>query len=179
MYKRQVTKSGNSKVNTCLKQSLDLDLSLSELPESNNIALELQRKLFEHVKEYHRNISQKNENYKDVLGILLSQKVYTSRMQIQRTSEGQQFKWHTDLADDAIGKRLFAFIIYLNDVDVDFRGGYTDFLCTRIKPEAGKLLMFPADLFTHRGTVVESGMKYIISSFLFIKNKETLGNPNP
>lgn len=74
------------------------------------------------------------------------------------------YNWHTD-NDVTKGEniRIISCIIYLNDVD---SGGETDFGFTKIKPECGKILFFPALwTFLHRGVMPISHDKYIITTW--------------
>ncbi len=76
------------------------------------------------------------------------------------------FKKHCDQTAGANVHRVFGFIGYLNDVD---EGGGTDFgqLEVYVKPEKGKVVMFPCNyLFEHEGTVPVSGDKYIMTCFI-------------
>jgi len=77
------------------------------------------------------------------------------------------YDWHTDFIDKVIllnQNRILAFIWYLNDVEV---GGETEFLNGKIKPEAGKLLLFPATwTYLHRGKMPISNDKYIVTGWL-------------
>ena len=71
--------------------------------------------------------------------------------------------YHND--DVYTNKRLFSFVLYLNNVDV---GGETKFLHQNIsvKPIEGRLLIFPATyLHIHTGLPPISNNKYIITSF--------------
>jgi hypothetical protein len=63
--------------------------------------------------------------------------------------------------------RIFTFIWYLNDVIV---GGETKFLNDyTIKPEAGKLVLFPACwTFPHTGKMPISNDKYIITGWIYV-----------
>lgn len=82
--------------------------------------------------------------------------------QIQRTRAGEGFGWHAD--EDR--RRRLALIFYLND---EFVGGGTEFRYQQltIAPRAGSLLMFPPYwTHVHRGVPVESGTKYIVTTFL-------------
>ena len=61
-----------------------------------------------------------------------------------------------------------AYILYLNDVD---EGGETHIIFDKkdinIKPEAGKLLIFPANFcFPHEGKKPISNSKYILVGFV-------------
>jgi len=87
-----------------------------------------------------------------------------SAPQIQRTSKGDFFHWHSDYDNE----RMLAIIIYLNDIDEE-NGGSTEFNSGRkVQPETGKVLIFPtSQLHLHRGNTILNGhSKYIISAFV-------------
>ena len=66
--------------------------------------------------------------------------------------------------------RLFAFMTYLNDVE---EGGSTYFnhYDLEIKPKKGVTLIWPAEwTHTHKGNVLKSGLKYIITGWLTFPN---------
>lgn len=72
---------------------------------------------------------------------------------------------HVDAAHKAVGHRVLSLILYLYDVE---EGGETEFpLChRRVKPETGKLLMFPSFFgFLHQSNKVISNSKYILATF--------------
>ena len=84
---------------------------------------------------------------------------YDSGYQIQRTDVGGYYSWHHDC--DYHARRVMTFIWYLNDIDITRFGGATAFHPKvggggLIKPEKGKLLLFPATW-----TYVHSGMPYV------------------
>ena len=81
--------------------------------------------------------------------------------QIQKTQPGDYYIWHHDQTKT----RLVTFIWYLNDVK---DGGYTEFIDgTRIQPEAGKLIIFPATWdFLHRGVSPKTETKYICTGWV-------------
>tara|TARA_B100000029_G_scaffold153864_1_gene149167 strand:- start:665 stop:1267 length:603 start_codon:yes stop_codon:yes gene_type:complete len=77
-----------------------------------------------------------------------------------------KFLEHVDQSAGPNVIRTFGIILYLNTVE---EGGDTDFMDykLKIKPEAGKLVIFPCNyLFRHEGTIPLSEDKYIITSFL-------------
>lgn len=88
-------------------------------------------------------------------------------MNIQKTSKSQGYHvWHYEDGSYANNRRMFATMLYLNDVD---EGGETEFLyqSLRVKPERGKFLIWPAQwMHTHRGNPPLSGEKYIITSWI-------------
>jgi hypothetical protein len=80
------------------------------------------------------------------------------------------FRWHADSVGKNARDRMAAMVLYLNDVA---QGGETEFFHQRLKisPQAGNLVMFPAGWnYMHCGHVPESDDKYIISSFVKIKD---------
>lgn len=86
---------------------------------------------------------------------------------IQRTSPGEFYHWHIDGGSHTFSERQLVAIWYLNDVPGP--GGTTDFLFqdVRIKPETGKLLLFPPFwTHEHRGAVLENGVKYIATTWV-------------
>ena len=77
----------------------------------------------------------------------------------------QQFAEHVDVGSLASAKRYLSFLFYLND---NFTGGQTLFYpTTTITPLKGSVLVFPPMwMYPHAGLPVETGNKYIMSSYL-------------
>jgi len=76
-----------------------------------------------------------------------------------------EFKTHVDVTNYNSARRFLVFFMYLNDND----GGETTFpdYDIKIKPEAGKVLMFPPLWpFKHAGEKPINQPKYIIGSYL-------------
>jgi hypothetical protein len=80
--------------------------------------------------------------------------------QIQKTSVGEKFDWHSDYYSN----RLCTFIYYLNDVE---DGGSTEFRNDKvIEAKEGRLVVFPSGWnYIHRGTAVLAGSKYVVTCF--------------
>ena len=80
--------------------------------------------------------------------------------QIQKTSIGEKFDWHSDYHTD----RLCSFIYYFNDVE---GGGETEFRGDKvIEPKRSRLVVFPSGWnYIHRGNPVLAGSKYIATCF--------------
>jgi len=145
------------------KQSIDLAISgVDAWEEEDAIFYEsLNRCSKEYVKEFQGMFSLDGpaEKFKD------------TGYQIQKTVPGGFYKWHTDFSctngDNA--PRYLTFIWYLNDIHED---GYTEFIDgTRIQPETGKLIMFPATwTYMHRGYPPKSEEKYICTGWLHTLN---------
>ena len=86
---------------------------------------------------------------------------------IQRTDPGEFYHWHIDGGSHEFAMRQLVAIWYLNDL-VD-QGGETEFQHqgVRVTPQAGKLLLFPPFwTHLHRGNTLQSGHKYIATTWV-------------
>jgi hypothetical protein len=86
---------------------------------------------------------------------------------LQRTNPGEFYHWHIDGGSHDFSYRQLVAIWYLNDVEGP--GGETEFLyqSVKIKPEQGKLLLFPPFwTHEHRGVQLQSGVKYIATTWI-------------
>lgn len=86
---------------------------------------------------------------------------------LQRTLPGECYHWHVDGGPGPFSERQLVAIWYLNDVPGP--GGETEFPLqqTVIKPQEGKLLLFPPFwTHVHRGAVLEQGVKYIATTWI-------------
>lgn len=85
---------------------------------------------------------------------------------LQRYQPGEYYHWHVDADNEALATRQLVALWYLNDVE---EGGETEFLHQKIsiKPEKGKLVLFPPFwTHQHRAAVVEKGVKYIATTWI-------------
>ena len=86
---------------------------------------------------------------------------------IQRTLPGEHYHWHIDGGSHEFSQRQLVAVWYLNDVEGP--GGETEFLFQdiRVKPEQGKLILFPPFwTHEHRGVTLEKGVKYIATTWV-------------
>lgn len=86
---------------------------------------------------------------------------------IQRTDPGEFYHWHIDGGSHEFALRQLVAIWYLNDVEGP--GGETEFSYQniKVKPEAGKLCLFPPFwTHEHRGVTLEKGAKYIATTWV-------------
>ncbi len=86
---------------------------------------------------------------------------------IQRTDPGEFYHWHIDGGSHEFAMRQLVAIWYLNDL-VD-QGGETEFQHqdVRVTPQAGNLLLFPPFwTHLHRGNTLQSGHKYIATTWV-------------
>ena len=126
------------------------------------LSKELNNNVIEYVKKYNNMVE---PNYQIFNTNSLSSK--TMQLQKYEKNVGKYLYHHDGICNFTERKiRKLTFIWYLNDVE---EGGETEFWsCYRIKPEAGKLVLFPADwTFPHTGKVPISNDKYIITGWLW------------
>lgn len=86
---------------------------------------------------------------------------------IQRTRPGEHYHWHIDGGSHEFSQRQLVAIWYLNDVEGP--GGETEFLFQdlKIKPQQGKLVLFPPFwTHEHRGVTLQKGVKYIATTWV-------------
>jgi hypothetical protein len=86
---------------------------------------------------------------------------------IQRTDPGEFYHWHIDGGSHEFSQRQLVAVWYLNDVPGP--GGETEFSFqgVRVRPEAGKLLLFPPFwTHEHRGVTLQAGVKYIATTWV-------------
>jgi hypothetical protein len=165
-------------LNKNVKDTRDLNIPTnSENPNYEkwrNIHTFLEKELNKNVKEYVKNLDNNinsnhekentDENYFN-FGNFLSNESFMIQ---HYTKNKGRYIYHNDFTCDYVNKkfRVITFLWYLNDVE---EGGETEFWTShKIKPEAGKLLLFPACwTFPHRGTIPLSSDKYIITGWLY------------
>ena len=132
------------------------DLSITELEDWKSYDQAFFRCLNNGLKKYVRFLPEEYIKHK-----ALSELGDDTGYQIQRTQPGDYYIWHHDQS----ATRLVTFIWYLNDIK---DGGYTEFIDgTRIQPEAGKLIIFPATWdFLHRGVSPKTETKYLCTGWV-------------
>ena len=86
---------------------------------------------------------------------------------VQRTNSGEYYHWHIDGGSHEFSHRQLVAIWYLNNLTGS--GGKTEFLYQdiKVKPEAGKLILFPPFwTHQHRGQTLKGGSKYIATTWV-------------
>ena len=148
-----------SGLNQNIKKSVDIAISPNEikLPE-NQVFNSYLNALFTCHKDY---LSQ----WPFLAGFL--DRVEIGSFNIQRYQAGEHFQQiHSERTSIESLHRIFAWMTYLNDVD---EGGTTYFshYGLEIKPRKGLTLIWPAEwTHAHRGNVLHSGSKYIITGWM-------------
>jgi hypothetical protein len=160
-------------VNKHIKDTTDMNIPNDFTNEQNMVWVKieetLQTVLQENLKIYIENLSSpKMDNYK----ILGTSQLHIDHFMIQKYNKLiGKYIYHDDFCDDTIKKRyrVLTYLWYLNTVE---EGGHTEFFGNYlIKPEQGKLLLFPSSwTFPHCGKVPLSHDKYIITGWLYTES---------
>ena len=151
------------------------DIPISSLDDWKEIDKYLYEKLNMALNEYSK-IDLKKKNGETILSFgklinmahhIIGSSDFGYHVQHYKANEGF-YEWHTDdLRDSAIKinqNRILTFIWYLNDVEI---GGETEFLNGKIKPTAGKILLFPSTwTYAHKGNMPISNDKYIVTGWV-------------
>lgn len=165
-------------LNHAIKETLDLSLTQQDCPRWKKICSILHNELDINTKSYVSKINNQItenheiENSTNNYSVFSKAFLKNETFQMQKYEKGKgRYIYHTDESYDHSKNeyRVITFLWYLNTVD---EGGETELWCThKIKPEAGKLLLFPACwTFPHRGKIPISHDKYIITGWLYINN---------
>ena len=161
--KKGVTAGGK---NLDVKNSVDINISPKEIKLTGN-------EIFE---KYLNNLFLLYQDYVNEWPFL---KTFAESMQVgtfnlQRYQSGQHFqRLHTERTSMASLHRVFAWMTYLNDVDVK-AGGSTFFshYDLEVQPRKGLTLIWPAEwTHAHKGNVLNSDSKYIITGWMHFPNK--------
>ena len=138
-------------------------INLTELSkeneELNNLHQLLIKKTFEYKKDYYKFVDER----------CFPREHAFEQFRIKRyiNNGNDAFDCHVDVMDHPSARRFLAFLWYLNDVD---NGGETVFDGIVIKPQVGKLVVFPPMwMFPHIGNPPVSNNKYILSTYLHYK----------
>lgn len=150
---------------SAIKRSMDL--AVSSFDEWKDIDEYLHKQLNEGIDKYKEHIRKKCGTTS-----WMKYSLEDSGYQIQKTTRGEYYSWH----DDGMlrTKRIFTFLWYLNTLDPLEHGGGTAFHPSIaggkiIKPEQGKLLLFPATwTYIHSGMPVatKNKDKYICTGWI-------------
>ena len=131
---------------------------------------QLQENINEYLRELKNNPQFSSDNFRLINVNYLSEDTY----QIQKYVKGEgKYIYHNDFCVhwDRRQYRVITFLWYLNTIA---EGGETEILGEiLVKPEAGKLLLFPACwTFPHRGKMPISDDKYIVTGWFYLSENE-------
>jgi len=152
------------------------DMVIPENEEWDPINQTLANELEKHVKLYINSLEiglhyKKEHNFGRDYHHLQEKIIQVNNFMIQRYEKNEgKYIYHHDGSNESTRSRVITYLWYLNDV-VD--GGETDFFggAFKIKPETGKILLFPACwCYPHRGNMPISSSKYIVTGWLYTEN---------
>lgn len=161
-----------SGTDTAIKSSIDFNLLYSSRTDDQDL-VNLIFDRFNHfvTKEYLDKFPY-TDLYPGSTELFFSKTFYEiAQIQEYPQNTGHYNAWHTETGTFTMSRRLFSFLLYVNDVE---EGGETDFLYATegdtflsIKPKAGTLLVHPASFpYVHRGRTPISSRKVILTSWL-------------
>ena len=110
-----------------------------------------------------------DDNYNKVFNLFYKRELITEYFMVQKYNKNEgKYIYHNDFNIDNSKYRVITFLWYLNTVE---EGGETEFWNNyKIKPETGKLLLFPATwTYPHTGKMPISNDKYIITGWLYLQ----------
>lgn len=152
------------------------DMMIPETEEWSDINQQLSNEIQKHMKLYIASIEtgsnyKKENNYGKDYHHLDEKLLQVNNFMIQRYEQNKgKYVYHHDFSNETNKSRAVTYLWYLNDV---VEGGETDFFggSFQIKPETGKLLLFPACwCYPHRGNMPVSSSKYIVTGWLYTEN---------
>jgi len=153
--------TGNNTVSN-IKKTFDLKIQKENNPYDDDIFTELNT----NINYYFNNILTRY----GCINIIGLSHLNDNGFQIQKyICENGEYKYHNDFTYSKINNqmRMVTFLWYLNTVE---EGGETEFFNGRIKikPEKGKLLLFPSTwTYIHKGNVPISNDKYILTGWIY------------
>jgi prolyl 4-hydroxylase len=152
-------RTGVGRVDESYKRSMDIYIRPKQLKEPG----------FEAFAEYMGLLHDCFRDYTDQWAFLKSflKSVHIGGFNVQKYETGGHFsKLHSERTGLDGLHRVLVWMTYLNDVAA---GGETEFphYGLRVRPLKGRTLIWPAEwTHAHRGCVVESGVKYIITGWM-------------
>ena len=160
--KKGVTAGGK---NIDIKHSIDITMLPKEIKLPGNEAFE----------EYFNNLFSCYQDYTTQWPFLteFAENLQIGEFNLQRYQSGQHFQTiHTERSSLGTLHRIFAWMTYLNDVDIE-EGGSTFFshYDLEIQPKKGLTLIWPAEwTHAHKGNLLKADSKYIITGWMHFPN---------
>jgi|TARA_B110000114_G_scaffold18551_1_gene17837 hypothetical protein len=152
-------------VNKNWKDSTELNLKMSHWEKAlGKLEFFLKRGMDEYMKEVYKYIGKQcgAEDNDFAMHYSLGTNYITDICSIQRIKKDRHYRWHHDYMPEQ-PTRTLTFMWYLNTLEPD-EGGNTGFIHgRRVRPEAGKLIIFPSTwTCLHTGELIKADAKYLI-----------------
>ena len=160
--KKGVTLGGE---NLDVKNSIDITISPKEIKLPGNEVFE----------KYFNNLFSCYKDYVIQWPFLtkFAEDLQIGRFNLQRYQSGQHYQSiHTERSSLDTLHRIFAWMTYLNDVDIE-EGGSTFFshYDLEVQPKKGLTLIWPAEwTHAHKGNLLNADSKYIITGWMHFPN---------
>jgi hypothetical protein len=161
-------------VNKTIKDTTDFVIPKEPDTRWKKIEEFLKKELHKHLMIYLGNVNDSDNylpknNSKYDASMLKGCSFQVDGLMVQKYDKGKgKYIYHNDFHNDISKKRyrVITFLWYLNDVE---EGGETEFWDSfKIKPEKGKIILFPSFwCFPHRGNMPISDNKYIITGWFY------------
>ena len=170
---------GNVKLQKQGMSGLKQDVSIKKTTDIGIKPNDLKDPKFHCVKEYIKELHKCFVDYQTQWPFLkaIIKDVDIGAFNLQKYSPGDHFsKIHSERCNLQSLHRIFAWMIYLNDVD---DGGMTSFphYGIKIKPARGKVIIWPSEwTHAHAGEILNSGEKYIMTGWMHFSNNEVIEN---
>ena len=162
-------------LNPNTKKTMDLHSRHWTGPEWAGIDQQVCNELSRKINQYYKDINDMYKNPEIETGnkplFFPNELIQDSGYQIQRYKANDgKYIFHHDFSVSDMGGRALTFLWYLNDVN---EGGHTGFYDgTKVQPETGKLVMFPATwTYVHKGFMPISNDKYIMTGWVYGKKR--------
>ena len=160
---------GSGRVDTAIKTTKDLSISsLDDWKDEDGILFDA---LGKGLKHYYDHVRYLTGGYTHLENLSDFGEFRDKGYQIQRYQPNGFYEWHHDyMFEKSTGARVLTFIWYLNTVKND---GYTQFIDgTKVQPEKGKLVIFPATWnYLHRAYPSPDELKYICTGWCYTGEK--------
>lgn len=150
---------GYGNKNQAVKKSIDISIHPRNLNQDG----------YEDLKNYFDYLNECFQDYKRQWPFIKQniQSLDIPSFNIQKYEIGGHFgMMHCERVNLQSMHRVFAWMTYLNDVE-DGGETYFDHFDLRVKPKAGKTLIWPAEwTHAHRGEILKKGLKYIVTGWM-------------
>jgi|SRR5210317_415441 hypothetical protein len=152
-------------VNTNWKDSTELNIGLPHWDKAmQKLRFFLKKGVEEYRREAYKFMKEQcgTDDKKFAMHFSLGTNYIMDPHNIQRIKKGRHYRWHHDFLPQQ-PTRVLTFMWYLNTLEPD-EGGKTGFINgRRVRPEAGKLILFPATwTCLHTGELIKANTKYLL-----------------